>query len=118
MQALTKDESATAQRRVLLRDAVKLGIVCPMANEGAQAVAFCKAVLEQCNGFERVTFFSVFDRVSKDSSLDEMRELERTEPRLHVVWAPENRCVVDAYMRGCNGTGDGLRVWKPIHRPV
>jgi dolichol-phosphate mannosyltransferase len=45
-------------------------------------------------------FFAVFDRVSQDSSLDRMRELERSEPRLRVVWAPENRCVVDAYLRG------------------
>jgi len=44
--------------------------------------------------------FAIFDRVTKDSSLDQMRELERTEPRLRVVWAPENRCVVDAYLRG------------------
>jgi dolichol-phosphate mannosyltransferase len=71
-----------------------------MANEGDDAVSFCQAVLEQCGGFRRVTFFAVFDRVTKDSSLDQMRALERTEPRLSVVWAPENRCVVDAYLRG------------------
>jgi len=29
-----------------------------------------------------------------------MRELERNEPRLRVIWAPEDRCVVDAYLRG------------------
>ncbi|MGA9068872.1 MAG: glycosyltransferase, partial [Terracidiphilus sp.] len=71
-----------------------------MANEGDDAVSFCQAVLEQCGGFRRVTFFAVFDRVTKDSSLDQMRALEWTEPRLSVVWAPENRCVVDAYLRG------------------
>jgi len=82
------------------RGAVELGIVCPMANEGDDAVAFCKEVLEHCSGFKKVIFFAVFDRVTKDSSLDQMRELERIEPRLCVVWAPENRCVVDAYLRG------------------
>jgi dolichol-phosphate mannosyltransferase len=71
-----------------------------MANEGDKAVAFCKEVLQQCLGFKEVTFFAVFDRVNKDSSLDQMRELEQTEPRLRVLWAPENRCVVDAYLRG------------------
>jgi dolichol-phosphate mannosyltransferase len=71
-----------------------------MANEGDRAVAFCREVLQQCAGFEKVTFFAVFDRVNKDSSLDQMRELEHTEPRLRVLWAPENRCVVDAYLRG------------------
>ncbi len=71
-----------------------------MANEGDEAVTFSQKVLENCEGFRKVTFFAVFDRVTKDFSLDRMRELERIEPRLRVVWAPENRCVVDAYMRG------------------
>jgi dolichol-phosphate mannosyltransferase len=71
-----------------------------MANEGDDAQAFCRQVLENCSGFRKVTFFAVFDRVTRDFSLDRMRELEQTEPRLRVVWAPENRCVVDAYMRG------------------
>jgi dolichol-phosphate mannosyltransferase len=88
------------QPAVLSRSIVDLGIVCPMANEGDDAVAFCQDVLQYCSGFQKVTFFAVFDHVTKDSSLDRMRELERSEPRLQVVWAPENRCVVDAYMRG------------------
>jgi dolichol-phosphate mannosyltransferase len=93
-------ESRTVPNAVLTRSAVALGIVCPMANEAEKAVAFCKAVLEQCSGFRKVAFFAVFDRANKDSSLDQMRELEQTEPRLRVVWAPEDRCVVDAYLRG------------------
>jgi dolichol-phosphate mannosyltransferase len=100
MQTLAKDGSRNVPRTVLSRSAVDLGIVCPMANEGDNAVAFCQAVLEQCSGFRKVTFFAVFDRANKDASLDYMRELERTEPRLRVLWAPENRCVVDAYLRG------------------
>jgi dolichol-phosphate mannosyltransferase len=94
------DGCGNAPQTVLSRSNVVLGIVCPMANEGDKAVAFCKAVLEQCAGFKKVTFFAVFDRVTKDASLDLMREMERSEPRLRVVWAPENRCVVDAYLRG------------------
>lgn len=85
---------------LLSRSDIELGIVCPMANEGVEAVVFCLAVLQECAGFRKVTFFAVFDRATKDHSLDHMRELERSEPRLLVVWAPENRCVVDAYLRG------------------
>jgi len=96
----TGDKCVNTERTALTREAVDLGIVCPMANEGDDAQAFCQQVLENCPGFRKVTFFAVFDRVTKDFSLDRMRELERTEPRLRVVWAPENRCVVDAYMRG------------------
>lgn len=83
-----------------MRQHKSLGIVCPMANEGNEAVEFCKQVLQQCDGFQKATFFAVFDRATRDSSLEQMRELEKTEPRLKVVWAPENRCAVDAYLRG------------------
>jgi len=84
----------------LLRNTVALGIVCPMANEGNEAVVFCQDVLKQCCGFKKVRFFAVFDHANRDSSLDLMRELERCDPRLRVVWAPENRSVADAYVRG------------------
>ncbi len=77
-----------------------LGVVCPMANEGADAVRFAQAVLAQCSTLPHVTFFAVLDRATKDNSLELLREYERTEPRLRVVWAPENRGVVDAYIRG------------------
>jgi dolichol-phosphate mannosyltransferase len=79
---------------------VKLGIVCPMANEGKAGTEFVRAVLEQCEGFREVVFFAVLDQVTRDNSVLLLHELERTEPRLKVVWAPENRCVVDAYVRG------------------
>ena len=95
-----RNESGDLPRTALKRNVVDLGIVCPMANEGDEAVAFSKAVLQHCPGFRNVTFFAVFDRVTRDSSLDQMRELEKSEPRLRVVWAPENRCVVDAYLLG------------------
>jgi dolichol-phosphate mannosyltransferase len=71
-----------------------------MANEGEDALTFTRQVLESCNGFAAVTFFAVFDKANRDNSLDLMRELSRSEPRLVTVWAPENRCVVDAYVRG------------------
>ena len=79
---------------------VLLGIVCPMANEGAGAVRFTRAVLEQCQGFRGTTFFAVFDRATTDDSLERMRAFAAIEPRLQVVWADESRCVVDSYLRG------------------
>jgi dolichol-phosphate mannosyltransferase len=77
-----------------------LGIVCPMANEGEDAARFVVAVLGQCAGFRRVQFFAVFDHATTDNSFDLMRALARSEPRLSVIWAAENRCAVDAYIRG------------------
>jgi dolichol-phosphate mannosyltransferase len=81
---------------------IKLGVVCPMANERETAVRFVREVLGQCApwGFKSVTFFAVLDRVSRDGTLELLRELEAERADVRVVWAPENRSVVDAYLRG------------------
>lgn len=81
---------------------INLGIVCPMANERTTAVSFVSDVLERCTsqGFKSVTFFAVLDKASKDGTLELLRNLEREQSHLRVVWAPENRNVVDAYIRG------------------
>ena len=81
---------------------ITLGVVCPMANEEAAAVRFVNEVLEQCSafGFQQVSFFAILDKACRDRTRDLLEELEKTQPKLHVVWSPENRCVVDAYVRG------------------
>ena len=96
--------SVAASRAVSL-DATKrirLGVVCPMANERDTAARFVRDVLAACGPFQfrSVTFFAVLDRVSRDGTLDILRGLESELPQLRVVWAPENRSVVDAYLRG------------------
>jgi dolichol-phosphate mannosyltransferase len=90
---------------------VALGIVCPMANEGEEAVRFVLDVLDQCFGFKSVIFFAVFDRVTHDNSLELVRELAENEARLRVIWAPENRNVVDAYVRGYREALDAGSDW-------
>src|SRR5678816_268806 len=79
---------------------IKLGIICPMANEGEESTRFVTAVLEQCRGFQDVSFFAVLDNATTDNSRALLEELARHERRLKVVWAPENKSVVDAYVRG------------------
>lgn len=81
---------------------INLGIVCPMANESASAVAFVSEVLHRCrqSNFRSIRFFAILDRATKDDTLDLLRAFELEQPELHVVWAPENRSVVDAYLRG------------------
>lgn len=83
-------------------DQITLGIVCPMANEGAAAVTFVLEVLATCRprGFKSVTFFAILDNVSKDNTRDLLEALAREQPQVRMVWAPENRSVVDAYIRG------------------
>jgi len=79
---------------------VHVGIVCPMANEGDDAVRFVRASLSQCSTCRKVTFFAILDTVTTDNSVELLRAYARQESRLRVVWAPENHSVVDAYVRG------------------
>lgn len=81
---------------------IHLGVICPMASESDTAVRFVDAVLAQCRGrgFKSVDFFAVLDNASKDNTRDLLNEHAQSNPELRVVWAPENRGVVDAYVRG------------------
>jgi len=71
-----------------------------MANEGKLGCKFVEEVLTRCDGFGEVRCFVVLDKVTKDNTFELLDRLAGREPRLHVVWAPENQCVVDAYIRG------------------
>jgi dolichol-phosphate mannosyltransferase len=81
---------------------VRLGIVCPMANEASTAVAFVDAVLEECDAypFASVVLFVVVDTVSHDDTRALLEAHRSRQPQLRVVWAPETRGVADAYVRG------------------
>ena len=73
-----------------------------MANERALAIQFVSEVLEKCRSynFRSQTFFAVLDRASTDGTLEILKKLQEDQPELVVVWAPENKSVVDAYIRG------------------
>lgn len=79
---------------------INLGIVCPMANERDFVEPFVNLVLDQCVDFKSVKFFAVLDKVSTDGTRDTLLSISKYKPQLCVVWSPENRCVVDAYVRG------------------
>jgi len=81
---------------------ISLGVVCPMANEEDCAAAFVAQVLQQCatQRFKSVTFFAILDKKSTDKTREILDDLARSQTDLQVIWAPENRCVVDAYVRG------------------
>ena len=81
---------------------LRLGVVCPMANESATAVRFVDAVLSECEryGFDSVTLFVVLDNVSRDETRELLEAHGALHPELSVIWAPETRGVADAYIRG------------------
>jgi dolichol-phosphate mannosyltransferase len=79
---------------------IKLGVVCPMANEKETAQEFISEVLQSCQNFKSVTFFAVLDNKCTDGTYELLKDWQEKPSELDLIWAPENRCLVDAYVRG------------------
>jgi len=80
----------------------KLGIVCPMANERSSCEEFVMDVIRECKKFtfKSIEFYVILDNASNDGTYDIIFDLSKKLPELVLVFAPENKCVVDAYIRG------------------
>lgn len=78
----------------------KWAIVVPMANEAADFKPFIEMVDFVINTLNPGNVYLIVDSVSKDNTLDLCRELSSKDPRYVTVWAPENKNVVDAYVKG------------------
>jgi len=78
----------------------KFALVSPLANEEDTFAEFVSAIQEVLDDLGTGEVFFVIDNVSKDNTLQCCRDLEQQDPRFHTVWAPENKNVVDAYLRG------------------
>lgn len=70
----------------------------PLASEAATIDEWLGRVLSQLSADDLL--FCVLDNVCKDNTKDKVAEASKRDPRVRLVWAPENRCVVDAYFRG------------------
>jgi dolichol-phosphate mannosyltransferase len=79
---------------------ISLAIACPMANEAETAVRFVDSVLMNCATVGTRKFLAIVDEASKDDTRKILEAHAAKVPELTVVWAPENRGVVDAYVRG------------------
>jgi dolichol-phosphate mannosyltransferase len=80
--------------------------IIPMANEEADfdpLVTQLQAAMDQLEG-GRIYF--VVDNASRDRTLELCRGISEKDRRFHTIWAPENRNVVDAYLRGFRETVD------------
>ncbi|MBL6964552.1 MAG: glycosyltransferase [Bacteroidetes bacterium] len=75
-------------------------ITVPMANEEDHFDEFVELVKKVFDTLGSGTAYFVIDHVSKDSTLKLCQELEAADNRFKAIWAPENRNVADAYMRG------------------
>ncbi len=77
---------------------LRLGVVIPLANEQATIENLLQDILGYLEDHDRI--FCVLDNVSKDQTRELVEKLALRDKRVCLVWAPENRCVVDAYFRG------------------
>lgn len=77
---------------------IRLGVVIPLANEELVVQALLRGVLAEIGPNDRI--YCVIDNKSKDRTRELVQAECKNDPRVLEVWAPENRCVVDAYLRG------------------
>jgi dolichol-phosphate mannosyltransferase len=75
-------------------------LIIPLANEEEEFSLFTGSLVSILDRLRSGKVYLVVDKVSTDRTLDLCRELETRDPRFATVWAPENRNVVDAYLRG------------------
>ena len=75
-------------------------LVIPMANEEVDFLPFINALQKSLNENPGGKVFLVVDNVSKDKTLMLCQTLSKNDSRFNCVWAPENKNVVDAYIRG------------------
>lgn len=75
-------------------------VVTPMANEQEGFGYFTSLLAEIMTNLGSGKVYLVIDNVSKDNTLDLANELSKKDQRFEVVWAPENKSVVDAYLKG------------------
>jgi dolichol-phosphate mannosyltransferase len=75
-------------------------VIIPMANEEADFNPFISAVKSALNDLPNGSVYLIVDNVSKDNTLKLCQELSKEDNRFKTIWAPENKNVVDAYIRG------------------
>lgn len=76
----------------------RVGVVTPLGNEAASIRQFIDEVLARLQENDR--WYCVLDNVSKDGTREIVERRSKVDSRLVYVWAPNNRCVVDAYFAG------------------
>jgi dolichol-phosphate mannosyltransferase len=77
-----------------------IAVVTPMANEKQTAELFLRELMTVMEGIGPFIIFVVFDNACTDGTVDLVKARFHDDRRVHVIWAPENVCVVDAYVRG------------------
>lgn len=88
---------------------LRVAVVVPLANEADTVDDFLKRTLAQLGPDDAV--LCVLDNVSRDGTRGLVEAVGRHDPRVRTIWAPEDRCVVDAYFRGYREAYDAGARW-------
>lgn len=75
-------------------------IITPMANESNEFKEFIESITGVLDLLGSGKIYFVVDKVSKDNTLELCKNLSKKDKRFVTIWAPENKNVVDAYLRG------------------
>ncbi len=75
-------------------------VVIPMANEEADFEPFVVLLKTTLDDYKTGTVYFIVDNASKDNTLHLCKTLSEKDNRFRVIWAPENKNVVDAYIHG------------------
>ena len=75
-------------------------LVIPMANESKDLNRFVLALTDLLDKLHCGHVYFVIDSVSSDNTLELCQSVSQLDTRFTTIWAPENRSIVDAYIRG------------------
>ncbi|MFN7015072.1 MAG: glycosyltransferase, partial [Bacteroidia bacterium] len=79
---------------------INWALVVPMANEETEFDIFIKEIQKVLNKIGSGKVYLITDTVSKDRTTELCNKLSENDKRFVSVFAPENKNVVDAYLRG------------------
>lgn len=87
-------------------------LVIPMANEEPDFKPLIEAVTDVLDRLKCGTVYFVVDNVSKDATFDFCKATSAADSRYVTIWAPENRSIADAYLRGLR------EAWERGHKLI
>ncbi len=79
---------------------INFAVVIPMANEEHEFEPFIRELAAVLDSLGCGSVYLVIDNVSSDGTLELCWALSAEDPRFKTIFAPENRNVIDAYLKG------------------
>jgi dolichol-phosphate mannosyltransferase len=75
-------------------------IIIPMANEEVEFNTFINVLIKVLDKLDCGKVYLIVDNASKDNTKHLCEKLSQNDSRFEMVWSPENKNVVDAYIKG------------------